>query len=182
MADRGLDLAHGVETAFRRIEKDAMAGMPMLNSALRVEVVGMAPSGEEWICVLITPWFMNLMLLPGGATPAAPVGAKSVAALPGGRFEFIAGHDDSIGPYRLCSLFSPMFDFADQEAAVATAREILGLVTTAQDAADADKAMTDIWEGRLPAPEPVAAIDEAHTSALSRRRLFGLPATGGAAT
>lgn len=175
MDKEAVDLAHGVEARFRRIEETSMAGMPMLNTALRVEAVGMMRVDSEWICVLVTPWFMNLMLLPQERPEAlAPSGVKSMATLPGGRFEFIQSHDEALGPFRMCSLFSPVFDFPDHEGAVATAREILDLVMTDEDAGEEDRAMIDIWEGRLPGPEPVPTAESGDKPVLSRRRLFGL--------
>ena len=41
-----------------------MAGVPMLNPALRVQAVGFRHWQSHWLGVLVTPWFMNLMLLP----------------------------------------------------------------------------------------------------------------------
>jgi len=171
MSDRAIDLAHGIETVFRRIESTTMAGVPILNPALSVRVIGMRPFEAEWLCVLTTPWFMNLMLLPdvpGESTPAA--GTKSTVTFPAGRFEFIQGHGGDIGAYRSCSLFSPMFEFADQEAAEATAREILALVTEEHENDAEDRDMVAIWEGRLPDPPAPAEAPPV----LSRRRLFGL--------
>jgi len=89
---------------------------------------------------------------------------------PAGRFEFIQGHGGDIGAYRSCSLFSPMFEFADQEAAEATAREILALVTEEHEDDTEDRDMVAIWEGRL--PDPPAPVEA--PPVLSRRRLFGL--------
>lgn len=171
MSERPVDLAHGIEAVFRRIESTTMAGVPILNPALRVRVIGMRPFGEEWLCVLVTPWFMNLMLLGSAeATKAPAAGTKSFVAFPAGRFEFIQGHDDDLGPYRSCSLFSPMFEFGNQDDAEATAREILALVTEEQEDETEDRDMIAIWEGRL--PDPPAPAGE--PKALSRRRLFGL--------
>jgi [NiFe] hydrogenase assembly HybE family chaperone len=40
---------------------------------------------------------------------------------PAGVFEFIGSRDAQLGEYQACSLFSPMFDFADQQTACDTA-------------------------------------------------------------
>jgi [NiFe] hydrogenase assembly HybE family chaperone len=111
-------LAH----AFSRIERTRMQGLPFLNPALRVEAVGFRPWNGQWIGVLVTPWCMNVVLLPGeGEWPALPAGGERFADLPGGRFRFIAGHDEEMGEYHACSLFSPALEFSDHESARATA-------------------------------------------------------------
>ena len=42
-----------------------------------------------------------------------------------GLFEFIVGEEENLGKYMSCSMFSPMFDFADHDAAVQTAEAIV---------------------------------------------------------
>lgn len=169
-----VDLAHGVEARFRRIE-ETMAGMPMPGEALRVEVVGMMRFDADWICVLITPWFMNLMLLLQGRLESpAPSGVKSIAMLPGGRFVFMQWHNEIRGPFRLCSLFSPVFDFPGHDSAVATVRYVRFFALGAEDAGDEDRTMIDIREDRKPEPDAVPMAENRDKAVLSRRRLFGL--------
>ncbi len=139
-----------VEETFRRIQQERMQGLPVLNPRLRVEAVGF----REWpgaakregglpppaagaaslpapsrgiLGVLITPWFMNLMLLPGAGEgcPAPSVGREVRHRFPAGSFTFLVGHESGIGSFQSCSLFSPMFEFEDQAAAVATAKAVL---------------------------------------------------------
>ena len=45
-------------------------------------------------------------------------------------FDFIGSHEPAFGSYAACSLFSPMFEFGDQAAAVATARAVLTTLRT----------------------------------------------------
>lgn len=130
-----------LEATFERIRVERMADVPILNAALTVEAVGFVPRGEdEFVGVLITPWFMNLMLVP--ADPDRPVnespGEKSLCSFPAGEFEFIAGFEEGFGSFRMCSLFSPMFDFADHEAASQTAAAVLtGMMSPEEDASEA---------------------------------------------
>ncbi|MFM2347060.1 MAG: [NiFe]-hydrogenase assembly, chaperone, HybE, partial [Pseudomonadota bacterium] len=87
--------------------------------------------------VLVTPWFMNLLRLP-----LQPVDGRDAAALqaaglaPLGRavvrrygehaLDFTGAHEaEGLGAWEQASLFSPMFAFADQPAAVATAHEVM---------------------------------------------------------
>ncbi len=116
-------IAGGLESVFHRIEKTAMAGVPILNPRLSVKAVGLRECGDEWLALLVTPWFMNLVLLPRAGPDAlsATTGEKSHVAFPAGRYEFIHAFEDELGSYRVCSLFSPVLEFADQESAEATA-------------------------------------------------------------
>lgn len=107
----------------------------MLNRSLQVQATGFMPGdascGESasLIGVLITPWFMNLVCLPeeeqelGQAFLAS--GEKVLRKIGRENFEFISAHEESVGAFESCSLFSPMYEFADQDAAVATATEVL---------------------------------------------------------
>lgn len=118
---------------FRHVERTRMAGVPVLNRALCVEAVGFEPVAVEpgdapaAAGVLLTPWFMNLVWLP--LQPVAGEGRVGQACVRGlggpTRFEFIAAHEPGLGGYEACSLASPMFDYADQDQARATAAAVL---------------------------------------------------------
>jgi [NiFe] hydrogenase assembly HybE family chaperone len=112
-----------LEDAFRAVYEERMQGLPFINPALSVEAIDVSPWNGHWLGVLITPWFMNLMLLPDddAAWPALRPGEKCEQSFPAGVFEFIAGREDTLGEYLACSLFSPMFEFADHETARLTA-------------------------------------------------------------
>lgn len=137
--------AAALEEAFRVIERTRMQGLPMLHPGLRVEALGFAPlahaqpeleqgaepqafDGRAALGILITPWFMNLILLPLAEAPALAVGRVRACVIGGARFEFIGAHEESFGAYAICSLFSPMFEFADHAAARATAEEVLKML------------------------------------------------------
>lgn len=123
-----------LEEGFRTIAVTRMAVVPVLNPQLAVQAVGFEPDGGAdatiALGVLITPWFMNLMRLP--LRPHAPglleMGRNGGREIGGQRFDFIGADEPLVGRYELCSLYSPMFEFTDQEAAVATAREVLALL------------------------------------------------------
>lgn len=84
-----------------------MRGVPVLNSALRVEAVGFTPWLGNCLGVLITPWFMNLMLLPdqGGEWEELAVGVRVTQVFPSGAYGFIVCSEEGIGRYLMCSLF-----------------------------------------------------------------------------
>lgn len=104
-----------------------MRDLPVYNPALDVEAVGFRPWNGAWLGVMITPWFINLMLVPvdAGAWRDLVAGSKVHWSFPSGRVEFIVSVGDTCGPYQCCSLFSPVLEFEDQEAARQTARVAL---------------------------------------------------------
>ena len=120
------EAAGRLEATFQRILETRMDGVPILNPALAVEAVGFRPWQSHWLGALVTPWFINLVVLPGdGAWRSVPDRDSVWYAFPAGRFEFIAGSEPGLGPYHACSLFSPVGEFGDHETARETARVAL---------------------------------------------------------
>jgi [NiFe] hydrogenase assembly HybE family chaperone len=113
-----------VEAAFRRIQVERMADMPMLNPALVVEAVDFQKHDGHWLGVLVTPWTMSLMLVPAGKQDwvSAPEGRRLIIRYPAGEFAFLGGREEGVGEYLSCSLFQSMAQFPDQETARLTAR------------------------------------------------------------
>jgi [NiFe] hydrogenase assembly HybE family chaperone len=135
------DPSSAVEQAFRRIETARMAGLPFCNAALRVEAVGFALRDEQWLGVLVTPWAMNLMLLPATAATwvSAPEGRRLMIRYPAGEFAFLGGEEAEIGEYLSCPLFAAMAQFQDQETARLTARaSLIALVRDPAQLPDGD--------------------------------------------
>ena len=101
-----------------------MQGLGFVNPALQVEAVAFEPWQGHWLGVVVTPWFMNLVLLPRDRSQWRPLppGAKRKLHFPAGIFEFIGADDPLIGEHQTCSLFSPMHEFQDQAAARLVAR------------------------------------------------------------
>lgn len=120
-----------LEEAYRKIHRERMLGLPILNPDLEVEAVGFVPFRGLWAGILITPWFMKLMLLPG--TEACPVlaeGEGQTWLFPGGALKFYAGFEAEAGSCQACSLFSPMREFSSQDEARAAAQAVMeGLFT-----------------------------------------------------
>lgn len=113
---------------FDRIASTRMAGVPVLNERLAVAAVGFEaePGGAGATGVLVTPWFMNLVWLPLDASqPPLAVRASRTRAVGREQFEFLGAHEEGFGAFEACSLFSPMFQFEDQAAALATAEHVL---------------------------------------------------------
>ncbi|WP_200374544.1 [NiFe]-hydrogenase assembly chaperone HybE [Thiocystis violacea] len=121
------ETAERLSRVFRRIQETRMHGLPILNPNLFVQVVDGRFHAGDWVGILITPWCMNLVLIPGpdSAHRPGPLGTKPSIGFPAGDFEFLASEEAELGPFCACSLFSPMGDFPDQASAVATAETIM---------------------------------------------------------
>lgn len=141
-----------IAQTYERIWRTRMDGIPILNASLHVEAVGFRPWEGQWLGALVTPWFLNLVLAPGeGEWTALGAGAERFVVFPAGRFRFIAGHEPSLGETHSCSLFSPVFEFADHEAARLTAQAALAGLFDVENAPAADHLL------REHKPEPARA-------------------------
>jgi [NiFe] hydrogenase assembly HybE family chaperone len=124
-------LGEKFEEAFRELHRGKMRDVPFLNKAIQVQAIGFRPYeddviGRSTLGVLLTPWFMNLIVVPDEKPDPAPqIGTKSYVSFPSGKYEFIWSHRDETGPYRACSLFSPVQELASQLKAVEIGVEVL---------------------------------------------------------
>ncbi|MDP1526280.1 MAG: [NiFe]-hydrogenase assembly chaperone HybE [Rhodocyclaceae bacterium] len=115
-----------LEATFQRIERERWAGMPMLNPTLAVAAVGFERKENEWRGVLVTPWGINLLLLPATADWARPAShERTFRQYAAGSFAFLGNHEDGLGNYLTCPLIHSVSHFVDQETAVMTARACL---------------------------------------------------------
>lgn len=177
-------LALGLERVFERILIERMRDVPVVNPALKVQAVGFSVRDEHCLGVLVTPWFMNLILVPceGGDWQQLCVGEKVTHGFPSGAYEFIVGKEDGIGRYQACSLFSPMFQFEDQETAVATAESVLEELMDEENRDQTsmrEKEIEAIWRGDAEAPVDVddpgedrESLGERLEKPISRRALL----------
>lgn len=119
-----------LETAFRRIERERMAGLPLLNPALAVRALEFGRWQGQWLGALVTPWFMNLVLVPGDAATwrHAADGERVFHAFAAGNFAFLGGNEPEVGEFQTCSLVSTMSRFADLASACLTARIALRML------------------------------------------------------
>ena len=126
----------------------SMKGLPIYNPVLSVEAVGFREHEGRHVGVIVTPWFMNLTVVPSEEDQAIWVAGETARlAFPSGLYDFLVSEAKDSALVATCSLFSLMDQFADHEAAR----------IAAQAAADA------LFEQEAPAPDPV----------ISRRKLLG---------
>ena len=116
-------LAARLEEVFRDIWRTRMQDMPVLNAALEVESVGLRPWQGHWLCALVTPWFINIVMLRGdGEWRRVPDRDSVWYEFPSGSFEFLGCSEPGFGDFHACPLFSPVLEFADHASACETAR------------------------------------------------------------
>ena len=118
--------------SFERIGGESMRGLPFYNEALSVEAVGFDRLGDGWLGVLITPWFMNLMLVSEQPIPyvEAANGKKRTVELPGGPVKFLCGGTEDFGMFDAHSIASAMNVYRSQAQARAAARLALARMRT----------------------------------------------------
>jgi len=111
---------------FENIEQRHMRGLPISNSKLYVEAVGSRTFAGHQLCILIAPWFMNLVLLPGNDDwVGLAQGQVCDVELPCETLQFTVCHDDVMGVFLTAVMFRTVSDFPDQATARSVAVEIL---------------------------------------------------------
>jgi [NiFe] hydrogenase assembly HybE family chaperone len=121
-----------VESAFFRIQQTSMVDVPILNPALSVEAIDFQRWSGHWLGMVVTPWCMSLLLVPGSAENWVSAGQnkRRFVKFPAGDFAFLDGFEAELGEYQSCSLFSPMNKFSTQLEATMTARaSMIGLLS-----------------------------------------------------
>ena len=123
-----------LEAHYRRLWETSMHDMPFVNSVLSVAAIGFRRHEGDWVGAMLTPWFLNLFVLPGGGclwTDLAS-GDRVRISFPVGALEFIADYDPggSLPAFQYCPLFAPVSQFSTQEAAVAAAESALTALFT----------------------------------------------------
>ena len=113
-------------THFERVLDERMRGMPIINPRLRVATVGFRKFEGRLLGVLVTPWFMNLVLLPDGEEWAEELQGDAISLdFPSGTIEFRLNKDEDLGSWLSAVLFRSMRDMPDQETACSIAAEIM---------------------------------------------------------
>ncbi len=135
-----------------------MADIPILNDKIEVRAIGFQPWNQSYLGIMVTPWFMNMMLLPGKTEHWEELRdlSSSTHTFPSGNYEFLVGSEPEIGKYQSCSLFSPMHDFADNNAAIETAEAVMKELMNVENIDEGDinnQQIENIWNGLEAAPQ-----------------------------
>lgn len=116
--------------SFQYIQQESMQNIPILNPKLQVEALGFKEYQGRIIGIVITPWFMNLFMLPGEDDnwDDLQLGDKQPQKFPSSTYTFLVNEIDGVGRYLSHSLYSPMNEFDDQDHALAAASSFLDLL------------------------------------------------------
>lgn len=149
-----------LEAHYRHVWQTRMHDLPFVNPALAVEAIGFVRLQGDWLGVVVTPWFLNLVLIAGGGPlwGDIPAGERRYLNLPCGTLQFIADDDPEIGPYQYCPLIAPVSHLPDMAAAQKAAVDAMAAVISPPAAGPGP-------EAAVPA-EPPAAVP------VSRRGFF----------
>ena len=141
------DSVQRLANAYRRAALK-VKGLPIYNPTVAMEAVGFREHEGRQVGVIVTPWFMNLTVIPAATDlPGWAAGRTARLGFPSGAYDFAVSDLLGFGLVGTCPLFSTMLDFTDHEAAQLAAKTI----------ADA------VFEPEQPAPAPT----------VSRRQLLG---------
>lgn len=104
---------------FQEIGENNLRHLPIYHPQLFVEAVDFQAFETDWLGVLMTPWFMSLMLFPQTWQPwdSHQDGQKIARELPAKTYWFMQSGDEKLGSYYSHSLYSPMHLFPDQPTA-----------------------------------------------------------------
>ena len=120
---------------------ERMRGLPIYNSALKVSALNFRPHQDCWLGILISPWFINLALLP--QNPAAwdsfQVGERKIWEFPGATLDFLVCDLDDFGKLQSCSLFSTVFAFNAQEEVEEGAKLLMHQILTGESPTEEKK-------------------------------------------
>ena len=152
-------VTEALEQDFTEIWHSKMRDVPMVNKLLHVKAVGFRHYNGRPLGVLISPWFMNLILLPSQEEDWKTLipGEKEVIDFPSGEYEFIHNTREMVGGYKACSLFSPMGEFRSQQKAVDVALAVMQALFEEENRAETDRS-ADIRANR---EAELAAIEAA---------------------
>ncbi len=110
--------------AYREIGARSMRELPIYHDALEVEAIGFQRMPGHVVGIIVTPWFLNVVTPADGIAVDHP-GAVVQINFPAGAITFTVSEIEPLGRIASCSLFSPMFEFADMDAARAAAHAAL---------------------------------------------------------
>lgn len=130
---RDADPSASLIAHFEAVWRTRMSDLPFLHPGLSVAAIGFQRHAGDWLGIVVTPWFLNLVLMAGGGTcwQDIPAGERRHVALPCGTLQFLADDDPDIGPYQYCPLIAPVTDLPDMRSACDAAAEALRAVLTA---------------------------------------------------
>lgn len=142
-----------LEAHFHQLWQARGQDFPAINPKLAIKAIGFARVQGDWMGVMVTPWFVHLILLAGGGAlwGDIPAGQRRYLDLPGATLPFTAAEALGIGAYQ----YSPL----------------LAQVSEAEDMAAAQRVADDVLQAILHLPSAMAVPDD-EGRGFSRRGFF----------
>jgi len=153
-----------IQKTFEKILAENMQGIPILNSRISVQTLGFQEYQDRVMGIIITPWLMNLVLLPSSEEDWSDLalGHKEFHEFPAGKYKFLVNEIDGIGFCQTYSLFSPMNNFVSQEQAIVAAQNFLDKLTVTPEPGTADPVDEELL-GRIMRGEETPDLDDFET-------------------
>lgn len=114
-----------LQRRYEEIHESRMRGLPILNPALRVAALEFRRFGEDRVGVLVTPWFINLVVLPGDGSRYPVQGERLDYALPGEALEMTVHSDAALGSYLSAVLYRDVAAIPDMACGRKLASDII---------------------------------------------------------
>ena len=149
-----------VEQTFTRIHLENMQGIPILNSRIQVQSIGFQEYQARIIGIIITPWLMNVILLPNDNEDWSnfTLGHKVSHTFPAKTYRFLVNEIEGIGFCQTHSMYSPMHDFSSHQQAVKVAQEFIDFLMVDNEPSEEELIDEDLL-GRIMRGEETAEVD-----------------------
>ncbi len=172
-------IAGQVEAAFDWILREKMQGIPIVNPAIRVETLGFQEYEGRVFGIVVTPWLMNLVLLPAADEDWSgfELGDKKWHRIGPRQYKFLVNDIDGIGRCQTHSLYSPMREFRSHEQARNAALQFLDDLMRERET-DAEDPVDEELLGRVLRGEATAEIPLAEIETAVPERAGAMPARG----
>lgn len=172
-------VAEILEITFNKIHQEKMQGIPILNTAIRVQALGFREYEGRILGVIITPWLMNVVMLPGEDDDwnGLKVGKKQLHKFPSNTYKFMVNEIDNIGICQTHSLYSPMQDFASHERAVKAAQGFLDTLMVETEPTEEDLVDEDLL-GRILRGEEPPEVDLDDFAVIEAKETTATPVRG----
>lgn len=174
------------QTQLTRVLFERMQGLPIVNTHLVVEVLPFERIEAKdvtdtrnpkvvnlWLGVAMTPWSVQAVIVAADADSVFEhrAGVKRDIELAGGVFTFIVTDDSLLGKCAMCSLKSPVFEFADQATLRAFGLACMALLKS-DDLPQEDSEIENPKLADGTQKEMKTTGDKPRNQALSRRRFL----------
>ena len=105
----------------------ANTGQIPVNPRLKCSSVGFCRYRGDWLGIVITPWLMDLVLLPGGGElwGDIPPGQRRYVDLPQGTVAFSTAECPELGSYQHSPLLASVATLPDMATAISLANEVM---------------------------------------------------------